>query len=129
ANVYKGETYMRSFMDDLEKQGIASGSFSHNGLNYVYLERYDDLKEARRNYISDIKDKYHGDVWVLNIDNDNQEPHSGSNTAYASNSNSKNSAPSKQEVESRNDNQQLIAKVKKEKVLTNYNEKNAIDSH
>lgn len=129
ANVYKGETYMRSFMDDLEKQGIASGSFSHNGLNYVYLERYDDLKEARRNYISDIKDKYHGDVWVLNIDNDNQEPHSGSNTAYASNSNSKNSAPSKQEVESRNDNQQLIAKVKKEEVLTNYNEKNAIDSH
>src|SRR5690554_867181 len=72
ANVYKGETYMRSFMNELQKQGIASGSFSHNGLNYVYLERYNNLSEARKNYLFDVKEKYQGDVWVLHIDNDKE---------------------------------------------------------
>src|SRR5690606_39801712 len=70
ANVYKGETYMRSFMDELQRQGIASGSFSHNGLNYVYLERYNNLSEARKNYLSDVKEKYQGAVCLLHIQHD-----------------------------------------------------------
>lgn len=84
ANVYKGETYMRSFMDELERQDIESASFSHNGLNYVYLERYNSLGEARKNYKDDLKDRYQGEVWVLNIDND-KESQGSSTSSYASN--------------------------------------------
>src|SRR5690606_12583574 len=107
---------MRSFMNELEKQGIASGSFSHNGLNYVYLERYNNLSEARRNYISDVKSKYQGDVWVLHMDNDKEVDQTRSNTTYA-NTNTGNSTSAYPAVENKHENQRLNAKTDKEEVF------------
>lgn len=118
ANVYKGETYMRSFMDELQKQGIASGSFSHNGLNYVYLERYNNLSEARKYYLSDVKEKYQGDVWLLHIEHDSGVDHTKLNTVYA-NADTGNSASVKQEVEITYDDP-FTAKADKEQAFKDY---------
>src|SRR5690606_3729926 len=38
ANVFKDDANMQSFMEELSTNGVESGSFLHNGLNYVYLE-------------------------------------------------------------------------------------------
>ncbi len=118
ANVYKGETYMRSFMDELQKQGIASGSFSHNGLNYVYLERYNNLSEARKNYLSDVKQKYQGDVWLLHIENDRGVDQTKLNTVYA-NADTGNSTSAEQEVEITYDDP-FTAKADKEQAFNDY---------
>lgn len=118
ANVYKGETYMRSFMDELQRQGIASGSFSHNGLNYVYLERYNNLSEARKNYLSDVKEKYQGDVWLLHIEHDSGVDQTKLNTAYA-NADTGNSTSVKQEVEITYDDP-FTAKADKEQAFNDY---------
>lgn len=108
ANVYRGEKYMRLFMDELEKQNIKAGSFSHNGLNYVYIQRYNSVGEARRNYKKDLE-SYNGDLWVLNIDNGNQgNLNTQPNSAYVNNSGTKKkpkSKPSKQNNSTYSDSQ------------------------
>lgn len=126
ANVYKGETYMRSFMDELQKQGIASGSFSHNGLNYVYLERYNNLSEARKNYLSDVKEKYQGDVWLLHIEHDSGVDQTKLNTAYA-NADIGNSTSVKQEVEITYDDP-FTEKADKEQAFNDYSRQVGYDA-
>lgn len=84
ANVYKDETYMHAFMEELHDKGIEAGSFKHNGLQYVYLKKYNSIAVARQNYNDDLNTQYQGEVWVLNVDtnkNENQKV----NEAYASN--------------------------------------------
>src|SRR5690606_17595986 len=127
ANVYKGETYMRSFMDELSDKGIEAGSFSHNGLNYVYIERYNTVGEARRNYKTDLKDRYQGDVWVLDIDNDTDTYKGSSNSAYASTTNSSSTTDNSDTARNRGLDKKDQANDDKV-VFANYDNQDGIDT-
>ncbi len=72
ANVYKGGYYLDKFVDDLNNQGIQADYFenSNNGLKYVYLKRYDTWQEAVAAHKSNISGTYNGDMWIMNVDNE-----------------------------------------------------------
>ncbi len=126
ANVFKDDNNTRSFINELSDKGINVGSFSHNGLNYVYIERYNTVGEARRNYKTDLKDRYQGDMWVLHIDNDKDAYQGSSTSAYASNSNGENNADYS-EVDSGSQNKQRLANDKDE-TFASYNKQDAFDT-
>ena len=83
ANVYKGGYYLDKFIDDLGAQGLGADYIDnpHNGLKYVYLQRYDTWEEAVKAHKSNLDGAYNGDLWVMNVDN------RYSNDRYASNVN------------------------------------------
>jgi len=83
ANVYKGVHYLNKFVDDLSDQGIGADYIDNpnNGLKYVYLERYDTWQEALDAHKSGVNGTYHGDLWIMNVDN------KYSNEAYVENTN------------------------------------------
>lgn len=71
ANVFKNERYLKSFMADLKKRGLDAKYFKNpdNGLNYVYLARYDENELAFAAYRSQMKGKYTDDLWIMHVDN------------------------------------------------------------
>ncbi len=83
ANVYKGGQYLDKFLNTLTDKGINAKYIDNpnNGLNYVYLERYDSFGEAQAANNSNFNGKYEGDTWIMNVDN------SYTNEAYANNVN------------------------------------------
>ncbi len=83
ANVYKGGKYMENFINTLNDQGIAADYIDnpHNGLKYVYLERYNSWEDAKAAYESNLGGSFDGPMWVMNVDN------RYTNEAYASNVN------------------------------------------
>ncbi|MCF8713628.1 PorP/SprF family type IX secretion system membrane protein [Joostella atrarenae] len=89
ANVFKSDKYLNAFLQDLESKGISAGYFEKGDLKYVYIKRYSSVADANAAYASQFNGLYDGDVWVMNIKNDNasqQKPIS--NTAYADAENS-----------------------------------------
>ncbi|NJB71469.1 type IX secretion system PorP/SprF family membrane protein [Saonia flava] len=85
ANVYKGGPYLDKFVGDLNQQGINADYFTNpnNNLKYVYLQRYDTWQEALSAHKSNFNGAYNGDMWIMNVDNDDD----GYDKAYVNNVN------------------------------------------
>ncbi len=71
ANVFKNENYLKSFMAKLKAQGLNPQYFKNpeNGLNYVYLAKYDENTEAYAAYQSKMKGEYKDEIWIMHVDN------------------------------------------------------------
>ncbi|MGB5437909.1 MAG: PorP/SprF family type IX secretion system membrane protein [Maribacter sp.] len=69
ANVFGTKRYFDAFMTDLTKKGLQPKSFlrSKNKFNYVYLDRYDTMGEARRARDSKFNGKYPEKTWIYRV--------------------------------------------------------------
>ncbi len=69
ANVFGTKRYFDGFMKTLTEQGLEPKSFYRNvnKYNYVYLERYDTMTEARRARDSQFNGRYKGDTWIFRV--------------------------------------------------------------
>lgn len=71
ANVFKNERYLKSFMANLKKRGLEPKYFKNpdNGLNYVYLAKYEQNELAYAAYRSQLKGKYTDELWIMHVEN------------------------------------------------------------
>ncbi|WP_222984531.1 type IX secretion system membrane protein PorP/SprF [Flagellimonas meishanensis] len=71
ANVFKNEKYLKNFMAKLKSQGLDARYFKNpdNGLNYVYLAKYQKNEEAYAAYRSKMKGQYTDDIWIMHVEN------------------------------------------------------------
>ncbi|MBO0329647.1 PorP/SprF family type IX secretion system membrane protein [[Muricauda] lutisoli] len=69
ANVYGTKKYFDNFMKTLREKGLEPKSFyrSFNKYNYVYLERYNTIGEARKARDSKFFGKYDGKTWIFRV--------------------------------------------------------------
>lgn len=69
ANVYRTKTYFQKFMKRLKDGGLDPKSFyiKEKNFNYVYLERYNSLSEARKARDSKFFGRYSETTWVFRI--------------------------------------------------------------
>lgn len=68
-NVFGTQRYYNSFMKSLNEKGLNPKSFyrTQNKYNYVYLERYDSMQEARKARDSKFFDKYPESIWIFRV--------------------------------------------------------------
>lgn len=71
ANVFGTEKYLKSFVEELIRRGLDAKYFKNpeNGLNYVFLARYDDHGTAERQIRSKMDGKYFNEMWIMHVDN------------------------------------------------------------
>ena len=71
ANVFKNETYLKNFMEELKSKGLQAQYFKNpdNGLNYVYLAKYEENDLAYEAYQSKMKGKYQDELWIMHVEN------------------------------------------------------------
>jgi hypothetical protein len=71
ANVFKSEVYLKNFMQKLKKEGLDAQYFKNpdNGLNYVYLAKYEENEDAYAAYRSKLKGKYKDEIWIMHVEN------------------------------------------------------------
>lgn len=71
ANVFKNETYLKNFMKELKSKGLQAQYFRNpdNGLNYVYLAKYEENEMAYAAYQSKMKGKYQDEIWIMHVEN------------------------------------------------------------
>jgi len=69
ANVFGTERYFLNFIKTLQNQGLEPKSFlrSLNGYNYVYLERYNTIEEARTARDSQFNGQYTKALWIFRV--------------------------------------------------------------
>ena len=69
ANVYGTKKYFDNFMKTLREKGLEPKSFyrSFNKYNYVYLERYNTMDEARKARDSKFFGKYADKTWIFRV--------------------------------------------------------------
>ncbi|RNC89865.1 MAG: type IX secretion system membrane protein PorP/SprF [Allomuricauda sp.] len=69
ANVFGTKKYFESFMKSLQDKGLQPKSFFRklNGYNYVYLERYNTIDEARRARDTNFGGKYPDKTWIFRV--------------------------------------------------------------
>lgn len=69
ANVFGTQRYYDNFMQTLVANGLEPKSFlrSLNNYNYVYLERYDTIEEARAARDSNFNGKYTEALWIFRV--------------------------------------------------------------
>ncbi|MDF0716165.1 PorP/SprF family type IX secretion system membrane protein [Muricauda sp. 334s03] len=69
ANVYGTKKYFENFMKTLREKGLDPKSFyrSFNKYNYVYLERYNTMEEARKARDSKFFGKYDDKTWIFRV--------------------------------------------------------------
>ncbi|WP_299432654.1 PorP/SprF family type IX secretion system membrane protein [uncultured Maribacter sp.] len=69
ANVFRTKKYHELFKEDMRKKGFNVGSFyrSKNKFNYVYLIRYNTIKEARQGRDSGISGRYTQKLWIFRV--------------------------------------------------------------
>lgn len=69
ANVYGTKKYFNNFMKTLREKGLEPKSFyrSFNKYNYVYLERYNTMEEARKARDSKFFGKYEDKTWIFRV--------------------------------------------------------------
>ncbi|WP_108246220.1 PorP/SprF family type IX secretion system membrane protein [Muricauda brasiliensis] len=72
ANVYGTKKYFDNFMKMLREKGLEPKSFyrSFNKYNYVYLERFNTMEEARKARDSKFFGKYDEKLWVFRVRGD-----------------------------------------------------------
>ncbi len=68
-NVFGTKKYYEAFMKDLQNKGLAPKSFvrAKNNYNYVYLERYNTMNEARNARDSNFNGKYLDKTWIFRV--------------------------------------------------------------
>lgn len=68
-NVFGTKKYYESFMLTLKQKGLNPKSFyrSINKYNYVYLERYNTMEEARKARDSQFNGKYTDMIWIFRV--------------------------------------------------------------
>ncbi|MGI9551570.1 MAG: PorP/SprF family type IX secretion system membrane protein [Aurantibacter sp.] len=68
-NVFGTKKYFDAFMADLTSRGLEPKSFlrSLNNYNYVYLQRYDTMAQARRARDSQFNGRYTEKTWVFRV--------------------------------------------------------------
>lgn len=69
ANVFGTKRYFDAFMADLKKKGLQPKSFYRdlNKYNYVYLNRYNSIQEARQARDSKFGGKYSEKTWIFRV--------------------------------------------------------------
>ena len=69
ANVFGTKRYFDDFMANLTKKGLQPKSFfrSKNKYNYVYLEKYDTMNEARSARDSNLNGRYSDKTWIYRV--------------------------------------------------------------
>ena len=69
ANVFGTKRYFDAFMANLTKKGLQPKSFfrSKNKYNYVYLERYNTMDDARRARDSKFNGRYADKTWIYRV--------------------------------------------------------------
>ncbi len=69
ANVFATKIYFDKFMKSLSAKGLQPKSFftSANKYNYVYLDRYNTLQEARDAIDSKLGGKYPDKIWIFRV--------------------------------------------------------------
>jgi len=69
ANVFGTKRYLDAFLIDMKKKGIDAKSFyrSLNKYNYVYLAKYNTIKEAREARDSNLGGKYKEKIWIFRV--------------------------------------------------------------
>ncbi|MEZ4808754.1 MAG: PorP/SprF family type IX secretion system membrane protein [Allomuricauda sp.] len=72
ANVFGTKKYYENFMLTLKRNGLEPKSFyrKKNNYNYVYLERYNTMDEARKARDSKFFGKYDGKTWIFRARNE-----------------------------------------------------------
>ncbi len=68
-NVFGTKTYYNKFMQSLKDKGLDPKSFyrTEKKHNYVYLERYDSMQEARKARDSKFFGKYPESIWIFRV--------------------------------------------------------------
>lgn len=68
-NVFGNQNYYNRFMENLREKGLNPGSFVRpvNNYNYVYLERYDTVSEARAAKRSRYNGRYSDEIWIFAV--------------------------------------------------------------
>jgi len=68
-NVFRTQRYYTSFMKTLKDKGLAPKSFyrTERKLNYVYLERYDTMQEARKARDNKFGGRYQEIIWIFRV--------------------------------------------------------------
>jgi type IX secretion system PorP/SprF family membrane protein len=71
-NVFGTKKYYEKFMQTLRAKGLEPKSFyrSINKYNYVYLERYNSIQEARKARDSKFFGKYEDTIWIFRVRGD-----------------------------------------------------------
>ncbi len=69
ANVFGTQKYFDAFMNDLKKKGMQPKFFirSKNGYHYVYLQRYNTIREARTARDNNFSGQYSGSTWIFRV--------------------------------------------------------------
>ncbi len=69
ANVFSTEKYFQRFMTRLRREGLEPKYFYRglNGYNYVYLDRYETLRDARQARDSQYFGRYFGETWIFHV--------------------------------------------------------------
>ena len=69
ANVFGTKKYYEAFMKKLTDEGLQPKSFyrAKNKYNYVYLNRYDSMQEAREARDSKYGGRYEGKTWIYRV--------------------------------------------------------------
>ncbi|WP_116769237.1 PorP/SprF family type IX secretion system membrane protein [Maribacter litoralis] len=69
ANVFGTKKYLDAFLADMKKRGIDAKSFfrDKNKYNYVYLAKYDFIKDARQARDSKLNGKYTDKIWIFRV--------------------------------------------------------------
>jgi len=69
ANVFGTKKYLDAFLADMKKRGIDAKSFfrDKNKYNYVYLAKYDFIKDARMARDSKLNGKYTDKIWIFRV--------------------------------------------------------------
>ncbi|MGO4918900.1 PorP/SprF family type IX secretion system membrane protein [Maribacter spongiicola] len=69
ANVFGTKKYLDAFLADMKKRGIDAKSFfrEKNKYNYVYLAKYNFIKDARQARDSKLGGKYNDKIWIFRV--------------------------------------------------------------
>ncbi len=69
ANVFETREYLEKFLAELKRKGIKAGYFKNpiNGLNYVYLARYENNEADLEAVKSDFRAKYGNELWIMSV--------------------------------------------------------------
>lgn len=70
-NVFKNQTYLKNFMENLKKKGLDARKFynKENGLHYVYIADFKSKDEATNAYGNDLAGVYQEDKWIMEVYN------------------------------------------------------------
>jgi len=75
ANVFAKHSNAIRFVSKLQALGIDAAYFINpaNNYRYVYVSHHEYFSDAQTLYFSDINGKYHGDLWIMTVNKENDK--------------------------------------------------------